>query len=148
MSRESSPDRIGHLIARFCHLDHRRVHGSVEGLGLHRGQPSVLRALWEHDGITHSDLARRLHRSSATITVMIKRMEKTGFVERRSDPRDERVSRVYLTDAGRDTKAAVEDALHKSDEQTFAGFSDEEIAVLRGFLLRIIQNIEDRPSSH
>ena len=142
MTQEPAPERIGRLLARVCKLKHRRMHELLESLGLYQGQPFVLRALWEQDGVTHSELAELLSRSPATITNMVKRMEKAGFVERRSDPRDERVSRVYLTEAGHDVKAAVEDAWRAFDERALAGFSEEELIFLRGSLLRICQNME------
>ena len=39
---------------------------------------------------------------------MIQRMERSGFVERRSDPEDERLSRVYLTERGRALQKPVQ----------------------------------------
>jgi DNA-binding MarR family transcriptional regulator len=69
-------------------------------------------------------------------------MEKTGFVERRPDIRDERLSRVYLTNAGRDIRSSVEDVWRAFEEQAFAGFSQEELVALRGALLRVCQNIK------
>jgi DNA-binding MarR family transcriptional regulator len=76
---------------------------------------------------------------------MVKRMEKAGFVERRSDPRDERLSRVYLTDAGRDIQSAVEDVWRAFEEQAFAGFGEEELLALRDYLLRLCRNIKHTP---
>ena len=37
----------------------------------------------------------------ATVTVMIKRLEKTGFVERKDDKNDQRISRIFLTEKGK-----------------------------------------------
>jgi DNA-binding MarR family transcriptional regulator len=82
-----------------------------------------------------------LHVQPATITKMIKRMERAGFVERSHDTEDQRVSRVYLTDAGRNIRDAVEGVLRELEEQTFAGFSSEECALLNQFLFRIRHNL-------
>jgi DNA-binding MarR family transcriptional regulator len=132
------------LLNKVCGLRHRRMHDLLDDLGLYRGQPSMLGALWAQDGMTHSELAEQINKSPATITKMVKRMEKTGFVERRPDPRDERLSRVYLTGAGRDIQSAVEGVWRAFEEQAFAGFSQEELAALRGALLRVCQNIKCR----
>jgi DNA-binding MarR family transcriptional regulator len=102
----------------------------------------MLGALWAEDGMTHSELAEQLNKSPATITKTVKRMEKAGFVARRHDPRDERLSRVYLTDAGRDIQSAVEGVWRAFEEQAFAGFSQEELVALRGALWRVCQNIK------
>jgi MarR family transcriptional regulator, organic hydroperoxide resistance regulator len=142
MTANPTPERLGHLLNKVCGLRHRRMHELLDELGLYRGQPSMLRALWEADGVTHSSLAGQLNKSPATITKTVKRMEKAGFVERKPDPRDERLSRVYLTAAGRDVQAAVEQVWQDFEMQAFAGFSPEEMATLRGLLGRVCLNIK------
>jgi DNA-binding MarR family transcriptional regulator len=145
MTAEPTPERLGHLLNKVCGLRQRRMHDLLDDLGLYRGQPSMLNALWAEDGMTHSKLAERLGKSPATITKTVKRMEKAGFVERRPDPRDERLSRVYLTAAGRDIKSAVEGVWRSFEEQAFAGLDEEELAILRGLLLHICHNIKCEP---
>jgi len=134
---------VGRLLVKVCELKHRRMHELLDKLGLYKGQPGMLRALWERDGLTQSALVERLGRCPATITKMVQRMEKAGFVERRPDPNDERLSHVYLTDAGRDIQAAVQDVWRTFEEQAFATFSEEEVLMFRGLLIRICQNIEE-----
>ena len=73
---------LGLALANICRLHHARIHILLESVGLYRGQPPLLFALWHQDGQTHSELAERLHVTPATITRMIQRMEKTGFLER------------------------------------------------------------------
>ena len=142
MNVEPTPERLGHLLNKVCGLRHRRMHELLDELGLYRGQPSMLNALWAGDGVTHSALAQTLNKSPATITKTVKRMEKAGFVERKPDPRDERLSRVYLTAAGRDVQAAVEEVWRSFEAQAFAGFGDEEMATLRALLQRVCHNIK------
>lgn len=144
MADERAAEEIGHLLDRVCEHKHRRMHEMLEGLGLYRGQPFVLRALWAQDGMPQSELAGQLDRCPATITKMIQRMEKAGFVERKPDPSDERLSRVYLTDAGRNIQSAVREVWRAFDEQAFEGFGQEELALLGGLLAHICRNIESR----
>jgi len=141
MTPQPTPERLGHLLNKVCGLRHRRMHDLLDELGLYYGQPAMLRALWAGDGVTHSALAGQLDKSPATITKTVKRMEKAGFVERKPDPRDERLSRVYLTAAGRDVQAAVEQVWQAFELQAFDGFSQEEMAALRGLLQRVCHNI-------
>jgi DNA-binding MarR family transcriptional regulator len=141
MSQETVPESSDFLLAQVCRLYHSRARTLLEEFGLFRGQPPLLCALWEEEGRTHSELAEHLHVQPATITKMIKRMERAGFVERRQDMQDQRVSRVYLTAAGQNVRDAVEGVLRKLEEQTFAGFSSEERALLNQFLLRVRDNL-------
>ncbi|MFN2165668.1 MAG: MarR family winged helix-turn-helix transcriptional regulator [Anaerolineae bacterium] len=138
---EQHHESIDWLIARVCKLHYGRVHALLAELGLYRGQPPMLRALWEEDGLTHRDLSERLRVQPATITKMAQRMERAGFVERRADPNDQRVSRVYLTEAGRDVQTRVEQIWRVIDEETLAGFDDGEREELRGFLSRMRENL-------
>jgi len=141
MPQKRVSESIDFLLAQVCRLHYYRARTLLEEFGLFRGQPPLLFALWEKEGLTHSELAEHLHVQPATITKMIKRMERAGFVERRQDAEDQRVSRVYLTDAGRNIREAVEGVLRKLEEQTFAGFSSEECALLNRFLFRIRDNL-------
>jgi len=68
-------------------------------------------------------------------------MEKTGFVQRRPDVADQRVSRVYLTEAGRAVHAQLQSIRERMEVENFAGFSNEEQLMLRKFLLRIRDNL-------
>jgi DNA-binding MarR family transcriptional regulator len=136
------PESLDFLLAQICRLHHARIHTLLEELGLYRGQPPMLFALWEREGATHGELAARLHVKPATITKMITRMEKAGFVERRSDPQDQRVSRVYLTDAGRSIRARVEQVWRTLEEEIFEGFSTEECDLLQRLFLQMRENLE------
>ena len=133
---------VRHLISRTSDLKHRRVHELLDALGLFSGQAPVLRALWDQDGLTQSELTERLNRSPSTITKTVQRMEKVGFVQRCPDDSDERVSRVFLTDTGRQVRPAVEEVWSKLDQQLFVGFSAQELALFSDFLARVCRNIE------
>ena len=142
MTEPSGPESLDSLFAQICRLKHARIHTLLEALGLYRGQPSVLQALWEHEGLMHTELARHLQVQPATITRMLQRMEKAGFVERRPDPEDHRVSRVYLTETGQAVRADVQQVWRQLEEEAFAGFTLEEQALLRRFFLRIRENLK------
>lgn len=131
----------GFLLAQVCRLHHTRARAALESLGLYRGQPPVLHILQEQDGLTHGALATRLGVTPATMTKMLRRMEKAGWVIRRPDPADQRVSRVYLSEAGRAIRVKMDAALQRLDEEAFAGFTLEERLLFRRFLLQTRDNL-------
>lgn len=135
------PQTMDFLLAQVSRLHHHRAHELLEGLGLYRGQPPVLFALWEQDGLTHTELARQLEITLPTITRMLQRMEKAGFIQRKPDQTDQRVSRVHLTEAGRAVIADLQVVWGQMEVESFAGFSPDELAILRGLLLRIRENL-------
>ena len=128
---------IGHV----CRLHHIRAHQLLESLELYRGQPQVLYALWEEEGLSHSELASRVHVSAPTLSKMVQRMVKAGLLVCRDDPRDQRVSRIYLTDEGRAIRSAVDRTWSRLDAETLAGFSEDECRQLVGFLKRMEANL-------
>ena len=142
MTEPTEAESLDSLFAQICRLKHARIHTLLETLSLYRGQPSVLQALWEQEGLMHTELARRLQVQPATITKMLQRMEKAGFVERRPDPDDQRVSRVYLTDAGRAVRADVQQVWRQLEEEAFASFTLEERVLLRRFFLQVRENLK------
>jgi DNA-binding MarR family transcriptional regulator len=141
MQNIQEPESMGSLLALTCRLHFSRVHELLEKIGLYRGQPPMLHALWEQEGLSHTELATLLQISPATTTKMIQRMERAGFIQRKSDPQDQRLSRVYLTEAGRVIRSEVEAIWLHIEAETFAGFSIEEKESLRNFFLRIQNNL-------
>ena len=134
-------ETLDFLLAQICRLHYIRLHELLETVGLYRGQPPLLHVLWEQEGLSHTELSTRLQISPATTTKMIQRMEKAGFVQRRSDPQDQRLSRVYLTDAGRTIRSEVEAIWTQIEAETFAGLSVEEKESLRYLFQEIIKNL-------
>lgn len=57
--------------------------------------------LWDRDAQTVGELGRKLFLQSNTLTPMLKRMERLGFIKRGRDLADERQVRIQLTDSGR-----------------------------------------------
>ncbi len=141
MNSQAESESIDWLLAQICKLHRARAHTLLEELGLYHGQPPVLRALWEHEGPTHGELATELHIQPATMTKMLQRMERAGFLERRPDPEDQRVSRVYLTAAGRAIRDEVRQVWRTLETETFGGFTFEERILLRRFFLHIRENL-------
>ena len=141
MASRPMEDTRSYSLARTCRLLRRRAHALLEDVGLHRGQQFALSALWEREGYTHSELAQKMRVRPATVTNMLQRMERAGLVTRKHDAKDQRVSRVYLTDAGRSIQRAVEGAWRDLEEQAFAGFTPEECALLDELLHRVQENL-------
>jgi DNA-binding MarR family transcriptional regulator len=132
---------MGSLLSQISRLEHARAHELLEELGLYRGQHRILRALWEQDGLTHTELGQQAHVRPSTISTTIQRMEKAGLVVRRHDAEDQRVSRVYLAEAGRALQGDVERTWHKLEDEIFDGFTLEERVLLRRFFLQMRENL-------
>ncbi len=134
----SASEPLGHLLSRICQLTHARMHMLAGQTGLHRGQTLALKVLSAQDGQTHAELAGRLCVRPPTVTNMIHRLEKAGLVERRPDPSDQRLSRVYLTESGIGVQAQVKKVWADFETLVFAGLDESE----KNQLKRIFEKIE------
>lgn len=141
MITEDQP-RLGRLLAHVCRLHHTRADQRMEQIGLYRGQAFLLMNLSEQDNMTHSEIAERLKISPAAATKVIKRMEQAGYVERRTDASDERVSRVYLCDKGRALIAQIHETFGELERVLIAGLTEAEIQQMRTILTRMQANLE------
>jgi DNA-binding MarR family transcriptional regulator len=70
-------------------------------LGVTYPQYLVLLVLWQEDGLSVSEIGRRLYLDSGTLTPLLKRLEQAGLVRRMRGTRDERMIQAFLTAGGR-----------------------------------------------
>lgn len=77
----------------------------LERLGLTYPQYLVLLVLWEQDGVTVSEIGRRLRLDSGTLTPVLKRLEAAGILRRTRRVSDEREVEIALTARGRELHA-------------------------------------------
>ena len=134
-------DYIGFQLFQI-HKAHRQLaEEGLNKLGVHTGQEMVLLQLWIEEGIPQSQLAACMEVEPPTATKMLQRMERAGLIERRPDPEDARVSRVYLTERGRELEQPVLDVWRQLEEQTVAGLSLTEQMLLRRLLLQVSSNL-------
>jgi DNA-binding MarR family transcriptional regulator len=78
------------------YVDHR-----AKSRGTTRAQWIVLFRLREQEGLSQVDLADVLELQPISLVRLLDRLVEHGLVERRSDPRDRRANRLFLTPAGR-----------------------------------------------
>ena len=80
----------------------------LEPLGLTHPQYLVMLALWQSSPRRVKDLGETLFLDSATLSPLLKRLERQGLVTRTRDPLDERALAIALTDAGASLRAEAE----------------------------------------
>ncbi|QAA76320.1 MAG: Transcriptional regulator, MarR family [Candidatus Bipolaricaulis sibiricus] len=127
-------ERLGHLLMQVSKLLRDRVHTRMEGIGLSRGQGFILFRLGHEDGLPQTELARQTMVRPATLTEVLQRMESAGLVERRPDPADGRVSRVFLTPQGEAARRQAEEIWRELEADLNAIMTAEERAALRVLL--------------
>jgi DNA-binding MarR family transcriptional regulator len=74
---------------------------TAQGTGISPAGLGVIRLLAAHDGLKSSEVAARGWSTPGTVTSVVDTLVRDGYVERRRDPTDRRVVRLYLTGQGR-----------------------------------------------
>ena len=143
MAEQNSYDQDGlyKIFGQIVKLHFVRSHNLLDKLGLYPGQPPLLFALHCNDGLSQKELADKIKITPATITVMLKRMEKSDLVIRRQDDEDQRISRVYLTEKGKEVCKELKGVMSSLNEECFRNFTNEEKILLRRLLLQVRDNL-------
>ena len=79
-------------------------------------------------------MGSRLLLDGATVTGMLDRLEHSRFIERRADPKDRRINRLYLTEEGRALQEPLDRLMDDLNREFFAKFSPEDGAKFRQML--------------
>lgn len=96
----------------------------LELFGINFPQALILFSLLEQEGSTLTEIGSRAQIENSSLTTMVDKLEKEELVERRLDPQDRRIVRLFLTDKGR--------ALGEKVLSAAAGFNEQLKTRLRG----------------
>ena len=116
-------------------------------VGLHDIAPShgdILAQLLASEALNMSDLAQHAHRTKSTVTALVTKLEKHGYVERIPDPEDSRGVKVRLTDKGRRLGPAFENISEGLQRLILSKLTEEEAQELERLLKKCVED-EGRP---
>ena len=111
--------------------------------GLINSHGTILSAMYDNDGkMTMNGIAKFVGKRKSTITDMVKKLEKLGYISREKSKEDARVIEVTLTEKGWDFKDTFKEISKELQSKTYEGFTEEEKVVLMGLLFKIRKNFK------
>ncbi|PKM93496.1 MAG: MarR family transcriptional regulator [Firmicutes bacterium HGW-Firmicutes-1] len=134
-------DSVHALFGQVIRAHFQLSHALLEKLGVYPGQPPLLFALRNQEGLSQKELASKLNIKPATMTVMLKRMENAKLIERIHDKTDQRITRVYLTDEGRVLQEEAHEVMKVIHRECFQNFSQEEEEFLKKMFVKMRENL-------
>lgn len=140
--RRSLGYQANHLARLLAH----NIRIELEPLGVVPGQLAQLLALYEEDGLTQTELCRRVQIDQSTMTHTLKRMERDGLVTRSQDPADRRQVIVHLAGRAIEIEEEVVRATARVNAMAFGDLSDAEVDHLLTTFTKLIANLEAAPS--
>jgi DNA-binding MarR family transcriptional regulator len=122
-------DRFIFLISKVCQklIINLQKAFSENGVEVTPIQVMLLFFLQKNDGSSLTQISQGLMLENPTVTGLIDRLEKLGYVKRSDHPNDRRVYLVHLTEKGNKVAKKALPIVKKLNEQIKEGYSKSEI---------------------
>ena len=103
----------------------------------------IIFALWGKDGVPIKTLCEKTSLDKSTLTGIIDRLERDGYIERKPSQTDKRSTLICLTGKEQEFAKHVQKVSNKMNKIFYKGFSDEEIIQFDSMLERILANCKE-----
>lgn len=117
---------LGILYRQIAKKHRDTVQGYLDGFNLYIGQPRFLFELEKSPGISQTELTERLDVSKETVSVTLKRLEHTEFIERLASSEDKRCKLLYLSEKGMAVVGELKKNYNHINNGMFAFLSSED----------------------
>lgn len=138
---ENWDQRLGFLMHDISRLRRRIFDEFMRPLGVTRSQWWVMAYLSRYNGLSQSDLASTLELGRASLGGLLDRLELTGYIERRSDPSDRRIKKIFLSPMGNQMIKEMSARSHEMSERILEGLSTADRLQLADLLMTVKQNL-------
>lgn len=123
------------VFERLLHANHIADFNGPQG--------RILFILWQEDNLPIRELSKRTSLAKTSLTSMLDRMEKKGYLKRVLDPQDRRQIRIVLTEKAIAMRDRYQSVSIQMNNIFYEGFSEEEIVRFDNTLAKILQNLKD-----
>lgn len=139
----SPAQELPRKIARLHALTRARIEALLAQHGITDIEPchgDIFTVLFAEKSLPLTELAAKTHRCKSTVSVMVARLVKAGWLQKTADPEDARRIMVALTEKGRKLEGIFEAVSEALIKDLSAGFTEEELRVFEGLMDRMSDN--------
>ncbi len=136
----------GFLISKIHQLSNRIFTKKLKKHDLYEinsAQGRIIFVLWENDGITIQELAKKTSLEKSTLTRMLERLEASGYIQRTPSTEDGRKIIVKLMPRNEALKNNYAQVSNDMLNLFYKGFSEDEIDTFELYLNRIYENLSE-----
>lgn len=108
---------------------------------------NILFQLSVNEKMSMGELAERINRDKSTTTVLVRKLEKDGFVTDEADPEDKRSRIVLLTEKGKQFNNTARELSSELLGTFYKGFTENEKELFLHSLLKIKENFQQSAST-
>lgn len=105
--------------------------------GLAPSHGDILFQLYRHPSITMHQLSKLIDRDKSTVTVLVEKLVKLGYIYKEQDPQDSRIYRLAATEKGQELRPVFEEISERMLGAIYKDFLPEEKTVLLNLLQKI-----------
>lgn len=134
--------RFGREIQKLANRFRRLGDENLQKEGITFSQLRVIAYISKNKTVLQKELEEFLGIRRSSVTSLLQNMEKSGILERYASGEDARIKIISLTEKGKKLDENLKNYIHLLEEKMLAGFSEEEKEALRGFLVRMEENLE------
>lgn len=106
--------------------------------GLVPSHGDILAVLYKTGKTTMKDISTKIHRTKPTVTVLVDKLEKLGFVKREKSSEDNRITYILLTEKGEGFRFLFEKISEDLNKLIYKNLTDIEAAALDRLLEKIV----------
>jgi DNA-binding MarR family transcriptional regulator len=136
----------GFLVSKIKQISERIFDKKLKAYqirDLNAAQGRIIFSLWQQDNIPISELARKSALGKTTLTSMLNRLERCGYIARTSDNKDKRKEIIYLTDKSKSLENRYRSVSVEMTDLFYRGLNDRQIDKFEATLRKIISNLEE-----
>ena len=89
--------------------------------------------------MTMKDIANCIHRTKPTVTVLVDKLEKLGYLKREASDKDSRSTNIVLTQKGEDFQTTFEKISKNLNEMLNKNLSENEVEILEKLLRKVLK---------
>jgi MarR family transcriptional regulator, organic hydroperoxide resistance regulator len=102
----------------------------------------IIAALAKSEELTMSEIAKEINRDRSTVTALVNKLKKLGYLKLKENEQDLRSSLVSLTDKGQELIPAFKKISVELFEKASAGISEKEWQDFRKTLEKLFNNLK------
>lgn len=133
------------LISKIRNANNRYIETQMESHGIHgiaTSHGDILFTLFYNKQLTMAGIAKKIDKDKSTVTALISKLVKLGYVKKDRDPKDSRIVYVSLTDEGKKLQPIFEAISDNLVAQFYNGITSSESEQFFKTLAKLYLNMQ------
>ena len=137
--------QAGFLMAKIRQVSGRIFERTLKqyNIKINSAQGRIMFALWQQDGISINELSKNTQLKKSTLTSMLDRLERMGYIRRQRSNKDRRKILIRRTEKDRTMEKKYVEVSEEMARLFYKGFSKSQTARFEKDLERILDNLTE-----